>query len=44
MSLLLTGGAVFLDGKFERADIELRDGRIVSISESLSRGGHSVIA
>ena len=43
MSLLLTGGAVFLDGKFQRADIELRGGRIVSISDSLSRDGHSVI-
>ena len=43
MSLLLTGGAVFLNGKFLRADIELREGRIVSISESLARDGHSVI-
>ena len=33
MSLLLTGGAVFLDGKFHTVDLAVDQGRIVSVSE-----------
>lgn len=43
MSLLLTGGTVFVNRKFQNADIELCDSRIVSISASLPRDGHSVV-
>ena len=43
MSLLLTGGAVFLDGRFQNMDVAICDGRIVSVSPSLSRNGVSVI-
>ena len=34
MSLLLTGGAVFLDGKFHTVDLAVDQGRIVSVSIS----------
>ena len=43
MSLLLTGGAVFMDGRFQNMDIAISEGRIVSISPSLPRDGYSVI-
>ena len=43
MSLLLTGGAVFLDGTFQTADVAIDQGRIVSVSPSLPRDGFSVI-
>ena len=43
MSLLLAGGAVFVDGRFQNMDIAISDGRIVSISPSLPRDGVSVI-
>ena len=43
MSLLLTGGAVFVDGRFQNMDIAISEGRIVSISPSLPRDGYSVI-
>lgn len=43
MSLLLTGGAVFRDGKFQNMDISIDQGRIVSVSPSLPREGASVI-
>ncbi|WP_295579873.1 dihydroorotase [uncultured Oscillibacter sp.] len=43
MSLLLTGGAVFLDGAFRTADVAIDQGRIVSVSPSLPRDGFSVI-
>ena len=42
MSLLLTGGAVFRDGKFQNMDISIDQGRIVSVSPSLPREGASV--
>ena len=41
MSLLLTGGAVFRDGKFQNMDISIDQGRIVSVSPSLPREGAS---
>lgn len=43
MDLLLTGGAVFLDGRFQDLDVAVSGGRIVSVSPSLSREGFSVI-
>ncbi len=43
MSLLLTGGAVFLNGRFENLVISVDQGRIVSVSPSLSKEGASVI-
>ena len=43
MSLLLTGGAVFVDGVFQNMDISIDQGRIVSVSPSLSREDRSVI-
>ena len=43
MDLLLTGGAVFLDGRFQNLDVAVSGGRIVSVSPSLSREGFSVI-
>ena len=43
MSLLLTGGAVFLDGSFQNVDVAISEGRIVGISPSLPREGFSVI-
>ena len=43
MDLLLTGGAVFLDGRFQNLDVAISDGRIVSVSPALPREGFSVI-
>lgn len=43
MSLLLTGGAVFLHGGFQNMDISISGGRIVSVSPALPRDGASVI-
>lgn len=43
MSLLLTGGAVFLNGCFQNLDVAIDQGRIVSVSPSLPREGFSVI-
>lgn len=43
MGYLLTGGNVFLNGKFQAADVFVDDGRIVSISSSLPRKNHVVI-
>ena len=43
MDLLLTGGTVFRDGRFENMDIAVSDGRIVSVAPSLPREGFSVI-
>ena len=43
MSLLLTGGAVFLGGEFRNVDVAIDQGRIVSVSPSLPRDGFSVI-
>ena len=43
MSLLLTGGAVFLNGTFQNMDIAISEGRIVDNSPSLPAEGFSVI-
>ncbi len=43
MDLLLTDGAVFLDGRFQNLDVAISDGRIVSVSPALPREGFSVI-
>lgn len=43
MSLLLTGGAVYLDGRFQNMEIAVDQGRIVSVSPSHSRENASVI-
>jgi len=43
MSLLLTGGSVFTDGRFQNLDIMIDQGRIVSVSDSLPKEGVSVI-
>ena len=43
MSLLLTGGSVYLNGEFQNMDVAVADGRIVSIAPSLPREGHSVV-
>ena len=43
MNLLLTGGAVFLNGSFQNMDIAIDQGRIVSVSPSLPKEGFSVI-
>lgn len=43
MNLLLTGGTVFLDGRFENLDVAVSDGRIVSVSPSFPKEGFSVI-
>ena len=43
MDLLLTGGAVYRDGEFVTADVSISQGRIISVSPSLSRDGASVI-
>lgn len=43
MSLLLTGGAVFLNGRFQNVDVSISEGRIVSVSPSLPKEGFSVI-
>ena len=38
MELLLTGGAVFMDGTFRNMDVAIDQGRIVSVSPSSSPG------
>ena len=43
MNLLLTGGAVFLNGSFQNMDLAIDQGRIVSVSPSLPKEGFSVI-
>ncbi len=43
MSLLLTGGAVFVDGCFQNLDVAVSEGRIVSVSPSHPQDGFSVI-
>lgn len=43
MSLLLTGGAVFLNGRFQDMDVAISEGRIVSAAPSLPKEGFSVI-
>ena len=43
MNLLLTGGAVFLNGSFQSMDLAIDQGRIVSVSPSLPKEGFSVI-
>lgn len=43
MSLLLTGGAVFVDGAFRNMDVAIDQGRIVSVCPSISQEGFSVI-
>lgn len=43
MRLLLTGGAVFLNGSFHNMDIAISEGRIVSVAPSLPQEGFSVI-
>ena len=43
MSLLLTGGTVYQDGVFRRADVLVDEGRIVSVSAQLPREGVSVV-
>ncbi len=43
MSLLLTGGTVFLNGSFQNLDVAIDQGRIVSVAPSLPRDGFSVI-
>ena len=43
MDLLLTGGAVFLDGRFQNLDAAIAGGRIVSVSPTLPKEGFSVI-
>ena len=43
MDLLLTGGAVFRDGRFQNLDVAVSGGRIVSVSPTLPKEGFSVI-
>ena len=43
MNLLLTGGAVFLNGSFQNMDLAIDQGRIVSVFPSLPKEGFSVI-
>ena len=43
MDYLLTGGAVFWERSFREANVEIRKGRIVSVSSSLPRGRFAVI-
>ena len=43
MDLLLTGGAVFLDGRFQNLDAAISGGRIVSVSPTLPKEGFSLI-
>ena len=43
MDLLLTGGAVYMNGSFQNMDVAISEGRIVSVSPSLPREGFSVI-
>ena len=42
MSLLLTGAAVFLNGRFENTNIAIDQGRIVSVSKNLPQEGFTV--
>ncbi len=44
MGLLLTGGSVYMDGAFQKADICVDAGRIVSISPELPHEGHRVVS
>ena len=41
MDMLLTGGTVFVDGRFDTMDVAIHEGRI--ISNSLPQEGFSVI-
>ena len=43
MSLLLTGAAVFLNGRFEHTDIAIDQGRIISVSKNLPQEGFTVV-
>ena len=43
MDLLLAGGMVYQGGTFVSADVAVSDGRIVSVSPNLPRGGYSVV-
>ena len=43
MELLLTGGSVFRNGGFERADVAVSDGRIVSISPDIPHEGRTIV-
>lgn len=43
MNLLLTGGAVYVDGGLIPSDLSISNGRIVSVSPDLPRDGFSVI-
>lgn len=43
MNLLLTGGAVFRSGAFQKTDVAVDQGRIVSVSRSLSQGDRPVM-
>ena len=43
MNVLLTGGAVFLNGAFVPMDVAISKGHIVSVSPALSRDGYSVV-
>ena len=43
MSLLLTGGTVFVNGRFEYMDIAIDQGHIVSVNPNLPREGFSLI-
>ena len=43
MSLLLTGGTVFVNGHFETVDVAIDQGHIVSVNANLPREGFSVI-
>lgn len=43
MGFLLAGGNVYLNGGFQKADVSVAQGRIVSISPSLSREGQPVV-
>ena len=43
MKLLLTGGSVLWNGKFQPMEIEISEGRIVSISPTLPKDGRTVL-
>ena len=43
MELLLTGGSVFRNGGFERADVAVSNGRIVSISPDIPHEGRTIV-
>ena len=43
MKLLLTGGSVLWNGKFQSMEIEISEGRIVSISPTLPKDGRTVL-